>query len=136
MQQFGIKPNAPIYTAIIQCFAQEGNAESALSQLLTMKRTGIVPELAAAQSVISMVAVLGLARLAIELALWFENVSNRRMENYIWMECLHASAKHLYVCLVSLAARLQLTFCKARRRPQMLASGHRRTQPRPHRTDY
>ena len=97
MHQCGIEPTAPVYTAIINCLESEGNMESSLGQLIEMKVRGIVPELPAAQAVISMVAQHGLARLAIELANWFESSSNRRLESYMWMECLNASATSFYV---------------------------------------
>ncbi|KAF9481567.1 hypothetical protein BDN70DRAFT_876230 [Pholiota conissans] len=97
MQEHGVKPTAPIYTAIINCLVREGNTETALQHILTMKAQNIVPELSAVQAVVSLLASQDLIRLAIEIATWYEAVSRRRMENQLWVECLTASAKNLYI---------------------------------------
>jgi len=97
MTRLGVKPNAPIYTAIIQCLVDEGNIEMALQYMMAMKKKDIVPELSAAQAVVILAADCGYSRLAIDTAIYFEQVSLRRLEDSAWIACLASSARHLYV---------------------------------------
>ncbi|KDR75443.1 hypothetical protein GALMADRAFT_69951 [Galerina marginata CBS 339.88] len=97
MDNFGINPNGPIYTAIINCLVGEGNVEMAIQCVFSMKKQGIVPELAAAQAVVTLAADCGYSRLAIELATYFEDTSVRQLDNSAWMACLYSSARNLYI---------------------------------------
>jgi pentatricopeptide repeat protein len=97
MNQLGVKLNAPIYTAIIQCLVDEGNVEMALRYMMAMKKQDVVPELSAAQAVVILAADCGYSRLAIDIATYFENVSVRRLEDSAWIACLASSARNLYV---------------------------------------
>ncbi|KAF8967814.1 hypothetical protein BDZ97DRAFT_1801393 [Flammula alnicola] len=73
MDQLGFKPNAPIYTSIINCL------------------------LAAARAVVILAAECGHSRLAIEIATYFEDISLRRLDDSAWVACLTSAAQNLYV---------------------------------------
>ncbi|PPQ89534.1 hypothetical protein CVT25_012206 [Psilocybe cyanescens] len=96
LKQLGIQLTPPVYTSIIDSFAVEGNVEMVLQVFLSMKAQGIIPELAAAQIVVTSVAKNGYSRLAIELAQYFEKASTRQLEPSVWLECLASSAEKLY----------------------------------------
>lgn len=97
MNELGVPPNSATFTLLIQRFAAAGNMELALQYFYAMKEQGLVPELKASQSVITLVANHGYSRLAIDLADWFERRSTRRLDHTVWMNCLISSADNLYV---------------------------------------
>lgn len=88
MNHFGIKPNGPIYSAVIDYLVAEGNVEMAIQCIFSMKGQGIVPELATAQAVVILAAECGYSRLAIELATYFENAPVSQLESSVWIACL------------------------------------------------
>lgn len=97
MNQFGIKPNVPIYSAIINCLVAQGNVEMAVQCVFSMKEQNVIPEIATAQDVVILAAECGYSRLAIELATYFESTSVRQLESSAWLSCLFSSARNLYV---------------------------------------
>jgi pentatricopeptide repeat protein len=97
MVELGITPDTRTYTAIISRFVSNGNFELALQFLLEMNSRGLVPELKAAQGVILLATKLGFPRLALDLAVLFEEQSTRKLDPEVWMNCLIASAQELYV---------------------------------------
>lgn len=99
MKQLSIKPNAQIYTSIINAFVLGKNLEMAIQYLFAMKPQNIVPELSAVQSVVILAAENGYPRLALDLATHFEGVSHRRLEDVAWVACLYSAARSFYVSL-------------------------------------
>ncbi|KAJ3502573.1 hypothetical protein NLJ89_g8825 [Agrocybe chaxingu] len=97
MHEFGVTPTPAIYAHIIDFHVQEGNLESALQLLLSMKKHDLIPELSSVHAVVSLAAECGYSRLAIELATYFEHVSLRRLGDATWIQCLSSSAEHLYM---------------------------------------
>jgi len=98
MDQTGVTPNAATFTHIIRRFVNDGNLEMALQYLYTMQPHGLVPELTAAEHVITLAAQCNQPRLAIDLVSWFENISPQRLGPSVWMACLTSSAECMYVC--------------------------------------
>ncbi|KAF8894120.1 hypothetical protein BD779DRAFT_1669601 [Infundibulicybe gibba] len=96
MEELNIPPNSGTFTLIIQRFVADGNLELALQYFHAMRALKFVPELRAAQSMVSLTAQQGYPRLAIDLAVWFEQNSIRRLEHAAWMNCLISSADNLY----------------------------------------
>lgn len=94
-----VKPNAQIYTCIIDIFIERRNIEMAVQYLFAMKSQNIVPELSAVQGVIVFAAEMGYPRLAHDLATYFEDNSHRRMGDHVWVACLYSAAQALYVSL-------------------------------------
>lgn len=84
---------------IIDRFVYDGNLEGALKYLLSAEHRGLVPEAKSAQKVIIMAAQQNHARLAVELAMWFEKNSVRKLDRVVWVHCLLSSAENLYVCV-------------------------------------
>ena len=99
MEKLSIKPNAQIYTSTITTFTQSGNLEMAIQYLFAMQSQNIVPELSAVQAVIILAAESGYARLALDLAAYFEDISHRRVGDEVWIACLYSSAQVSYVSL-------------------------------------
>jgi len=99
MKQLSIKPNAPIYTFIINAFVRDGNLEMAIQYLFAMQSQNIVPELSAVQAVIIFAAESGYPRLALDLAIYFEDISHRRLGDAAWVACLYSAAQNFYVSL-------------------------------------
>lgn len=99
MKELSIKPNAPIYTSLINAFVRDGNLEMSIQYLFAMKSQNIVPELSVVQAVIILAAENGYPRLALDLATYFENVSHRRLGDAVWVACLYSAAQSLYVSL-------------------------------------
>ena len=99
MKKLSIKPNAQIYTSIINTFTRGGNLEMAMQYLFAMRSQHIVPELSAVQAVIILAAERGYARLALDLINNFENISHRRVGDEIWVACLYSAAQVFYVRL-------------------------------------
>lgn len=87
-----------MYTAIFESLVAQGNVETALSYLFRMKNQDILPELSAVQSVIILAANCGYSRLAIELSVFYEKTSLRRLDDSVWMACLSSAAQNHYVC--------------------------------------
>ncbi|KAJ7287590.1 hypothetical protein C8J57DRAFT_1048704 [Mycena rebaudengoi] len=114
MEQLGVVPNAATYTLIITRFTAEDNLEMALQHLHTMKDHKLLPETTAAQAVIALAARQGHPRLAIDLAIWFEAQTVRKVENPIWLACLQSAAAELYAegvirCWYTLVADLAVS---------------------------
>lgn len=97
MDQTGVPPNAATFTNIIRRFVNDGNLEMALQYLYTMQPQGLVPELTAAEHVITLAAQCNQPRLAIDLLNWFESISPQRLDPSVWMACLTSSAECMYV---------------------------------------
>lgn len=87
---------------IIDRFVYDGNLEGALKYLLSTEHRGLVPEAKSAQKVIIMAAQQSHARLAVELAIWFEKKSVRKLDRVAWVHCLLSSAENLYVSIAAL----------------------------------
>ncbi|KAJ6475311.1 hypothetical protein C8R47DRAFT_1052915 [Mycena vitilis] len=96
METLGIRPNATTFSILIARFVAEENLELALQQYHAMKTHNLVPDVAAAQSLIILAAEQGYPRLAVDLAVAFENESVRKVQDSVWLACLHSSAAALY----------------------------------------
>lgn len=97
MNELGVSPNSTTYTLIIQRYVADQNLELAVQYLYAMKARHLLPDLKAIQAVIILAAKLGYTRLALDLAVWFESQSARRIEHTTWMKCLISAAEALYV---------------------------------------
>ncbi|KAJ7072379.1 hypothetical protein C8F01DRAFT_1012105 [Mycena amicta] len=95
MKELDVPPNATTYTHLILRFAEEHNLEVCLTHLHEMKAAGLVPQLAAIQKIIVLAANQGFPKLAIDIAVSYEE-STRKVEDSVWLACLHASAAQLY----------------------------------------
>ena len=73
-----------------------------------MKNQDILPELSAVQDVILLTANCGYSRLAIELSVFYEKTSLRRLDDVVWMTCLASAAQNHYVRLLTLPLFLHL----------------------------
>ncbi|KAJ6593845.1 hypothetical protein B0H19DRAFT_919621 [Mycena capillaripes] len=96
MKVLRIAPNATTFTLLISRCVAEENLEVALQHFHAMKACNIVPDVGAAQAVIILAAKQGHPRLAVDLAISFENESVRKVEDSVWLACLHSSAAELY----------------------------------------
>ncbi|KAJ6609859.1 hypothetical protein B0H10DRAFT_1812604 [Mycena sp. CBHHK59/15] len=96
MEDLGVVPNATTYTLLITRFTADQNLEMALQFLHAMKVHNLLPEVAAAQAVITLAAKQGQPKLAVDLAVSFEKQTVRKVENSVWLACLHSSAAELY----------------------------------------
>ncbi|KXN90905.1 hypothetical protein AN958_02687 [Leucoagaricus sp. SymC.cos] len=96
MEACGLKQNAQTVSHTIARHVAEGNLEMAVRHLLSVSKTGVVPTHQTVQSVIIFAARNNFARLALDLATWFEWLSNRRLEESVWVNCLIASAETAY----------------------------------------
>ncbi|KAJ7725878.1 hypothetical protein DFH07DRAFT_758394 [Mycena maculata] len=96
MEEVGVAPNATTFTHLITRFASDENLEVALQHLHAMKAHNLLPEIAAAQAVIILAAKQGYPRLALDLVIAFEAESIRKVEDFVWLACLHSSATNLY----------------------------------------
>ena len=124
MNEMNIAPNSTTFSYIIDRFTYDGNLEVALQYLYAMKARNLVPELHAAEAVITLAAHIGYSRLAIDLATWFEDTSIRRLGQAAWISCLRSSADSLYVSLpcqiTSLSSALMPMHLKGRWRSSLL----------------
>ncbi|KAF8210173.1 hypothetical protein K438DRAFT_1571193 [Mycena galopus ATCC 62051] len=96
LESMGVAPTTATYTLLITRFVAEENLEVALQYLHAMKARNLLPDVAAAQAVIVLAANQGFPRLAVDLAISFENQTVRKVENSVWLACLHSSAAELY----------------------------------------
>ncbi|KAJ7703255.1 hypothetical protein B0H17DRAFT_922737 [Mycena rosella] len=96
MHELRVAPNSATYTILIARFVDDGNLEVALQYLHEMRAHGLHPEGAAAQAVIVLAANRGHPRLAVDLAVAFEAETVRKIEDSVWLACLHSSAAQLY----------------------------------------
>ncbi|KAJ7096379.1 hypothetical protein C8R44DRAFT_717856 [Mycena epipterygia] len=96
MEELGVAPNATTYTLLIDRFVADENLEAAIQHLYAMKAHNLLPEVAAAQAVIILAANRGYPRLAVDLAMAFEEDTVRKVEDSVWVACLHSSATELY----------------------------------------
>lgn len=97
MRAYNVKPNAQTLNLLITRYTAEGNLEMAIHHLLSVPRYNIVPDLQTVQPVIVLAARNNFARLALDLANWFERISTRRLEESVWVNCLIAAAETSYV---------------------------------------
>lgn len=105
MEACNIKPNTQTLNIIITRYAAEDNLEMAVRHLLSSPGHGVVPDLQTVQSVIILAARNNFARLALDLANWFERISTRRLEESAWAHCLIAAAETCYVGTLSVLRR-------------------------------
>ncbi|KAJ7084329.1 hypothetical protein B0H15DRAFT_911071 [Mycena belliarum] len=96
MEELGVAPNATTYTLLLTRFAEDGNLEVALHYLHAMRAQKLHPEVAAVQAVIILAANQGHPKLAVDLAVAFESETIRKVEDSVWLACLHSSAAVLY----------------------------------------
>jgi hypothetical protein len=99
MKRLSIKPNAQIYSFIVDYFTVNDNLEMAIQYLFAMKSQDIVPELSAVQGVVILAAENGYARLALDIIADFEKLSRRRVGDEVWIACLYSAANVFYVSL-------------------------------------
>jgi pentatricopeptide repeat protein len=97
MTELGIHPNAHTYSLLISRYVSNENFEMALQLLFEMSARGLVPDLKTAQSVITLATRFNSPRLALDLAMSFEDGSVRSLGPQVWMNCLISSAEELFV---------------------------------------
>ncbi|KAI0663615.1 hypothetical protein C8Q70DRAFT_906868 [Cubamyces menziesii] len=96
MEEWNIQPNEITYEIIITRFTQVRRLELALQYLAQLGRAGLSPTLNTASAVISAAADMGFPRLALDLALAFEETSIRRLDGEVWVDVLISCAEALY----------------------------------------
>ncbi|KAI0630233.1 hypothetical protein C8Q77DRAFT_1063928 [Trametes polyzona] len=96
MEHWGIQPNEITYEIIITSLSQAGRLELALQYLAKLAPAGLSPTLVTASAIIKCAANIGFARLALDLAIAFEETSVRRLEADVWSELLISCAEALY----------------------------------------
>ncbi|KAI0374145.1 hypothetical protein BV20DRAFT_962134 [Pilatotrama ljubarskyi] len=97
MEEWSIRPNEFTYEIMITRFAQADRLELALQYLAKMAPAGLSPTLKTATVIISAAAELGFSRLALDLAVAFEETSVRRLDGEVWVDLLVSCAESLYV---------------------------------------
>ena len=97
MEEWRIQPNEITYEIIITLLARAQRLELALQYLAQLGRAGLSPTLKTASAIITTAAELGFPRLALDLALAFEETSVRRLDTEVWVDVLISSAEALYV---------------------------------------
>ncbi|KAI0819966.1 hypothetical protein BC628DRAFT_1331540 [Trametes gibbosa] len=96
MQQWDVTPNEITYEIIITRLAGADRIELALQYLSTLPPLRLSPTLNTATAVIQCAAGLGFSRLALDLAVSFEETSVRRLEGEVWVDLLISCAQSLY----------------------------------------
>ncbi|KAI0355584.1 hypothetical protein OH77DRAFT_1504012 [Trametes cingulata] len=97
MEEWSIRPNETTYEIIITRFAQADRLELALQYLAKLGTMGISPTLRTATVLITTAAELGFSRLALDLAIAFEETSVRRLDGEVWVDLLVSCAESLYL---------------------------------------
>jgi pentatricopeptide repeat protein len=105
MEACGVKHNAQTLAPIISRHVDENNLEMAVRQLFSASMQDLVPDHQTMQPVIILAARNNFARLALDLVDWFEGMSNRRLGESVWVNCLIAAAETAYVSLLTLLCR-------------------------------
>ncbi|KAH9892476.1 hypothetical protein C8Q73DRAFT_649226 [Cubamyces lactineus] len=96
MDEWSIQPNEITYEIIITRLARVQRLELALQYLAQLGRAGLSPTLTTASAIITTAADLGFPRLALDLALAFEETSVRRLDGEVWVDVLISCAEALY----------------------------------------
>ena len=111
--------NAQTYDAIIGFYIENENLDMALHKLAEMNDLDMTPGLETAQRLIVLAVQTGYPRLALDLALAYENTSVRRIDTETWMKLLTASAQNLYVsfsssfiCMSHVSAHTRVCSCR------------------------
>jgi pentatricopeptide repeat protein len=99
MSELGISFNAQTYSIVISRYVALRNLEMALQFLFEMSTRGLPPDHKTLQGVISLAAEVNSPRLALDLVASFEESSGRKLDPEVWVDCLIASARDLYVSL-------------------------------------
>lgn len=97
MNELGVQPNSVTYSFLINMFTADGNLELALRYFHEMKSLKLMPSAKSVQTLVLLAAELSLARLAIDIADWYESAATKSMGQHVWMKCLVASAQEYYV---------------------------------------
>ncbi|KAF8722156.1 hypothetical protein AX14_010006 [Amanita brunnescens Koide BX004] len=96
MNELGVQPNSVTYSFLINMFTADGNLELALRYFHEMKSLKLMPSAKSVQTLVLLAADLSLARLAIDIADWYESAATKSMGQHVWMKCLVASAQEYY----------------------------------------
>jgi len=96
MEEHQIPMNEITYEHVINRLVAQGNLELALQWLAEMGDQELSPTLRTVQSLIQLAAQMSHARLAIDLAINFENSSPRLLDAETWYQCLISAARTLY----------------------------------------
>lgn len=107
MEEHEVNPDSTTYMLIIQSLTSVGNLESSIRLLVEMEEKGLSPRVETAEDIVSLAALQGNPRLAIDLALNFDASSARRLGPEIWIKCLVSSAENLYVSTQPKISRLR-----------------------------
>lgn len=97
MEAYGIAPNEVTYEIIISRLANADRIEFALQYLSKLPPLGLSPTLNTATAIIQSAASIGFARLALDLAVSFEETSVRRLDGDVWVDLLASCAESSYV---------------------------------------
>lgn len=101
MGEWSIPPNEITYEIIITRLAEADRLELALQYLAKLAPAGLAPTLNTASAIITRAAALGFSRLALDLAVAFEETSVRRLDGEVWVDVLVSCAEGLYVSTVN-----------------------------------
>lgn len=128
MREHGIHANETTYEILVLRYAELQQLELALQLLHQLSADGFQPTLKTAQAVIRTAGMVGLPRLALDLAESFEDTSVRSLEPSDWVDCLIACAETFWVSWKSTHARLASDIGSGRRRYAGMAQGCPRAQ--------
>ncbi|KAI0085155.1 hypothetical protein BDY19DRAFT_897240 [Irpex rosettiformis] len=96
MDEHNVAKNETTYEFVICRLIQQENLELGLQWLAEMSKEDLSPTMKTIQSLVQLAADKGHARLAIELAVNFEQSTPRILEASAWYHCLIAAADSLY----------------------------------------
>ena len=133
MREHGIHANEITYEILILRYTEMQQLELALQWLHQLTVDGFQPTLKTAQAIIRTAGMLGLPRLALDLAESFEDISVRTLEPSDWVDCLIACAETLWVSWESSYAGPASDIRSGRRRRADVAQGRTRAQCHPRR---
>lgn len=111
IRQYGFDSDDQLYELLIGRIVGGQNLERALQCLNEMGEKGVRTTLKTVQGLIQLTCQLHQPRLALELALAFEETSVRRVDTKTWMSILIASSEAFYVstAYISYCARFKLS---------------------------
>ena len=128
MREHGIHPNEVTYEILVLRYAEMQHLELALQVLHQLTTDGLQPTLKTTQAIIRTAGILGLPRLAMDLAESFESISVRSLEPSDWVDCLVACAETLWVSGRASCVALETDTRSGRRRDAGMAQGRSRTE--------
>ena len=123
MREYGIHANEITYEILVLRYTEMQQLELALQTLHQLTADGFQPTLKTAQAIITTAGMVGLPRLALDLAESFEDISVRTLEPSVWVDCLLACAETLWVSYKAIYAVPVSDIHSGRRRCADMAQG-------------